>query len=67
MYRCKCGSYMTWNMDYVNGIAVTWYSCPHCGNDTRQQYVWSDHTTSDTTIPTMIYPQVDGITPTVIK
>lgn len=44
MYRCKCGSYMIWNMDYVNGIAGAWYSCPSCGNDTRQQYIWSGGT-----------------------
>ena len=33
-------------------------------NSERQQTVASDRTES---IPTMVYPQVDGITPTVVK
>ena len=43
--RCKCGCTMIWHMDYVNGVAVCWYTCPMCGYDTRnQQYTWSDRT-----------------------
>ena len=41
--RCKCGAYMIWNCDYKYGIFVSWYTCPSCGYDTRnQQYIWSD-------------------------
>jgi len=43
--RCKCGVTMIWNSDYVNGIFISWYSCPMCGYDTRnQQYIWSNKT-----------------------
>ena len=42
--RCKCGCMMTWHMDYVNGDAVCWYTCPSCGHDTRYKYTWSDRT-----------------------
>ena len=36
---------MIWHMDYINGVAVCWYTCPSCGYDTRnQQYIWSDRT-----------------------
>lgn len=45
MMRCKCGCMMTWHSDYVNGTFVSWYTCPSCGYDTRnQQYTWSDRT-----------------------
>lgn len=47
--RCKCGCMMIWHSDYVNGIFVSWYTCPMCGHDTRDyhnyvQTTWSDHT-----------------------
>lgn len=43
--RCKCGCMMLWNSDYINGIFVSWYTCPSCGYDTRnQQVTWSDRT-----------------------
>lgn len=50
MMRCKCGAWMTWNSDYKYGIFVSWYSCPICGYDTRNQNyatTWSSHTESE--------------------
>ena len=38
---------MIWNSDYKYGIFVSWYSCPICGYDTRNQNyatTWSDNT-----------------------
>ena len=43
--HCKCGSYMIWNCDYINGVFITWYSCPFCGHDTRNiQYSQTNRT-----------------------
>lgn len=41
---CKCGCMMMWNIDYISGVVVCWYTCPSCGYDTRQKYIWSDKT-----------------------
>lgn len=31
----KCGCYMNFHLIYSFGIPVVFYTCPHCGFDTR--------------------------------
>lgn len=52
--RCKCGSLMLWNSDYVNGVFITWYFCPMCGYSTKNQRISA---TSNTVGLNIVYDQ----------
>ena len=56
--RCKCGFQMLWNGDYVNGVFITWYSCPMCGYSTKNQRIFA---TSNTVGLNTVYDQFGNL------
>ena len=66
MLKCpRCKGYLNWNFEHRFNTSYVYYTC-NCGYDTRDVKVTYGITTETTDNSVMKYPQVDGITPSVV-